>query len=214
MSKPYTEDDLSNMFYSELSWRRKEISDLKLAIKLADAHSKTALLKSLVAICYSHWEGYIKFSATKYFEHLALRRRPYIQFERQIYVNSVLLKLDALRNGRKSVKERCALANEILDGQVSRFAYINPALIDTGSNLNTDTISDICTICGISSAHFESKRSFIDILLLKRRNAIAHGQQENIQESDMDGFASEVLALMEHFKALLENKVYRKEYVA
>lgn len=178
MSKPYTESNLSEIFDTDLTWRRKELSDLKSAIKAADTYGKPVLLKALVAMGYAHWEGYIRTCATRYFEYLTLRKQPYSHYERQIYINSILIRLDALTQSRISVKERCNLINEILDGGSSRFSYINPSLIDTKSNLNTDVISDLCTICGIDDKHFMSKKTFIDTILLKRRNAIAHGQQE------------------------------------
>lgn len=51
-------------------------------------------------------------------------------------------------------------------------------------------------------------------MILKRRNAIAHGQQEFIEESDIDSLIADALGLMDHFRSLLENKVYTKSYRA
>lgn len=214
MSKPYTKEDLSYIFDVDLTWRRKELSDLKSAISAADSYSKTALLKAAVAMSYSHWEGYVRTCANRYFEHLALRKKPYSDFERQIYVNSILVRLDSLHHGRVGISERCKLVNEIIDGSGSRFAYINPSLIDTKSNLNSDVIGDICIICGIDPSYFIENRTFIDIILLKRRNAIAHGQHENISPGEIDDFVARVLSLMENFRGQLENKVYTKSYAA
>ena len=112
------------------------------------------------------------------------------------------------------LEARCKLINDILDGTGERFGYVNPTLIDTKSNLNTDVIKDICLICAVDSNHFESSRTFIDILVLKRRNAIAHGQQEYIQQDGIDDLVASILALMTHFRNLLENKVYQKQYAA
>lgn len=214
MTKPYTENDLSDIFDSDLIWRRKELSDMKSAINAADSVSRHALLRALVAMSYAHWEGYVRTCATRYFEYLTLRKKPFLEFERQIYVNSMLSRLDALYQSRRSIKERSELINEILDGSGRRFAYINQDLIDTKSNLNTDVVKDICLICGVDSNHFEDKRTFIDLLLLKRRNAIAHGQQEYIHVDEINEFVANVLAIMGAFRSLLENKVYAKAYAA
>lgn len=214
MTKPYTQEDLSRIFDDDLTWRRKELSDLKSAIKVADPISKSALLKSLVAMSYAHWEGYVKVIAKKYFEHFTLRRQPYANFERQFYVNSMLARLDSISHSRGSIKERCQIINEILDNKESKFSYIHESLIDTKSNLNSQVIQDICKICSVDPSHFINEKDFIDVILLKRRNAIAHGQQENIQEEDMDAFINRVISLMEQFRDLLENKVYTKSYVA
>lgn len=214
MSKPFTEDDLSAFFNSELTWRRKELSDLKSAVKAADKHSQGVLLKSIVSMSYAHWEGYVKICANKYFEHLCIRKKTYNELERQIYINSFLVRLDALHKSRLNIKDRCQLISDILDSKSSKFSYINSDLIDTKSNLNSEVISEICLICGISPEHFISNKTFIDVILLKRRNAIAHGQQESIDARDVDGLISDSLALMETFKGLLENKVYTKAYGA
>jgi hypothetical protein len=212
--KPYSEADLSDLFDDDLVWRRKELSDLKAAVRGADHAAKRVLLRAIIAICYAHWEGYVRLCANRYFEHLSLRRKPFSDFERQIYVNAYLVRLDSLHQSRHSISVRSQLVNDILDGSGSRFAYVHPSLVDTKSNLNTDVIKDICTICSINGDLFEDNRKFIDVLLLKRRNAIAHGQQEFIGEEEIDELIDRVLALMNHFRTLLENKVYEKKYAA
>lgn len=214
MSKPYTVQNLSDQFDANLIWRRKELSDIKTAATRADAQAKSALLRALITMCYAHWEGYVRVCANVYFEHLAMRRLRYIEFERQIYVNSFLVRLDAFHRNKISIALRCKLINEILDGAENRFGYVSASLIDTKSNLNTDTIKDICLICAVESRQFEDKREFIDWIVVKRRNAIAHGQQEFIEETDVDDLVGGTLGLMMHFRNLLENKVYTQAYRA
>ncbi|MCJ7526479.1 MAG: MAE_28990/MAE_18760 family HEPN-like nuclease [Candidatus Aminicenantes bacterium] len=214
MSKPYTEEDLSNILDVDLIWRRKELSDMKSAVKTADLHFKPALIRAIIALSYAHWEGYVRTCVNRYFEHLTLRKKLFAEFERQIYVNKFLSRLDALHRSRISLEARCKLINDILDGGSSRFSYLDSDLVDTRSNLNTDVIKDICMICGVDWSHFEQKRAFIDIVLLKRRNAIAHGQQEYIRANEIDDLVADTLALMGFFRNLLENKVYTKSYAA
>jgi hypothetical protein len=214
MTKPYTEQDLSDLFDEDLIWRRKELSDMKSAVRAADGAAKPVLLRAIITMSYAHWEGYVRTCANRYFEYLTIRRRPYSDLERQIYVNKFLLRIDALHQGRASLEARCELINDILDGTTGTFNYVHPSLIDTKSNLNTDVIKEICVICSVESSHFETKRVFLDQFLLKRRNAIAHGQQEFIQEAGMNDLVADILALMQHFRTLLENKVYQKQYAA
>ena len=211
MSKPYTVQALSDHLDTDLIWRRKELSDMKAAIDRADAASKSVLLRALITICYAHWEGYVRVCANLYFDHVTLRKLQYLALERQIYVNSFLVRLDIMNKTRLSIEARCKLVNDILDGTAARFGYIHPDLIDTRSNLSADAIKDICVICGVDGAHFGP---FIDLIVLKRRNAIAHGQQEYINEGDIDHLVADTLALMQHFRSLLENKVYLKTYMA
>lgn len=213
MSKPYTEDDLSALLDSELTWRRRELSDLKSAIRSADSISQRVLLRALVAMAYAHWEGYVRISAVRYFTHITLKKLFYQELDRQFYKNSFLARLDAFFRSKSSTQESCGFIASILESENLRFAYINPDLIDTKSNLNTDVIKDLCLVCGFNSEFYESKRIFIDFSLLKRRNAIAHGQDEGLDLSDADEVIDETIALMAHFRTLIENKVYTKSYL-
>ncbi len=214
MSKPYTESDLSAIFDADLIWRRKELSDMKAAVRCADTTAKPALLRAITAMSYAHWEGYVRTCATRYFEFLTLRRKPFVELERQIYVNAFMARLDALHQSRASIEQRCKLVTDILDGQHNRFSYVNKDLIDTRSNLNSEVIKDICLICGVDPEHFCQRRLFIDIVVLKRRNAIAHGQEEYVGEGEVDDLVANILALMGAFRNLLENKIYTKSYAA
>jgi hypothetical protein len=214
MSKPYTREDLSDQFDSDLIWRRKELSDMKAAIKRGDAAAKSVLLRALITMSYAHWEGYVRVCANAYFQHLTLRNLQYSALERQIYVNSFLVRLDRMNKTRLDIKERCKLVNDILDGAGARFGSMQTDLIDTRSNLSSDAIKEICLICGVDGSYFEEMHFFIDTMLLKRRNAIAHGQYEYIREADIDDLVANTLTLMQHFRTLLENKIYMKTYLA
>ena len=136
--------------------------------------------------------------------------------ERQIYINTFLVRIDNLYKGGASLQSRIRLISDILKGVNGQFKDDNSSLIDTKSNLNTDAIIDICTICGIDWLHFEDNRSFIDVVILRRRNAIAHGNQEDValRDSEIDELAGGILALMEHFRSLLMNKISTKTYYA
>jgi hypothetical protein len=214
MTKPYSEQNLSDLLDEDLIWRRRELSELKAAVKTADAAAKPALLRALIAMCYAHWEGYVRVCAARYFEYLVIRRKRYSELERQIYINTFLRRLSALHQSPASLASRCELISEILDGTDGTFRYVHPGLIDTKSNLNSDTIKEVRLICSVDPSHFETKRIFIDQMILKRRNAIAHGQQEFIDEGEMDESVADILSLMQHFRTLLENKVYLRKYEA
>ena len=192
MSKPFTERDLSDLFDEDIIWRRRELSDMKAAVKAADVAAKPALLRAIITMTYAHWEGYVRACANRYFEYLTIRRKRYTELERQVYVNTFLIRLDALHQSRPSLEARCKLVNDILDSTNGTFRYVHPMLIDTKSNLNTDVLQEICLICSVDPSHFETKRFFIDQLILKRRNAIAHGQQEFIQENEIDELVANI----------------------
>ena len=214
MSKPFTEADLSDQFAQELNWRLKEISDLKSAIRGADAPLKRVLLRALVTICYAHWEGYVRFSARKFFEHISLRKFTYDQLDRQFLKNYFLPRLAALSTSKASLADRCKLVDEVLESGERRFSKANDDLVNTKSNLNSDVLADICLICGIGADRFSDRSTFIDVVLLKRRNSIAHGEDTFVSVDDLDSLADETIGLMRSFRDALENQVYLSAYRA
>lgn len=214
MSKPYSETDLSQQITEDRTWRIREISDLKSAAKTSDQALSRVLLRALVAVCYSHWEGHVRFSAQRFLEHISLRKFGYHELDRQHYRNYFLPRLAAISTNRANIKDRCALIDAILDSSEMRFAHVNEDLINTRSNLNFEVFSDICLICGVDLEEFKRSESFVDVFLLKRRNAIAHGEDTFVAVSDLDKLADETIALMRQFGDSLDNRAVLKQYRA
>jgi len=212
MSKPYSDADFSAQIADDRSWRLKEISDLKTAIFRADTNLRRVLLRGLVTICYAHWEGYVRFAARKYLEHVALRKFNYKDLDRQFLRNYFLPRLAALSISKTSVVERCALVDEILNSSERRFSRVNDELINTRANLSFDVFTDICLVCCVPTTAFAGKDTFVDIVLLKRRNEIAHGEETFIEIDDLDELTNETITIMRNFGDALENHVYLKDY--
>jgi len=212
MSKPYSANEFSAQITADRNWRIKEISDLKLAIKRGDDSMRKVLLRALVAICYAHWEGYVKFSARKYFEHIALRKLPYKTLERQFIRNYFLPRLAAFSTSKLSIADRCMLIDEVLDSCEKKFTHVNDDLINTRANLNFNVFSDICLVCGLSLAKFKNSATFIDVILLKRRNSIAHGEDTLIAFNELDEIVESTIGIMRSFGNELENNVVLQTY--
>lgn len=212
MTAAYTEIDFTAQITSDRTWRLKEISDLKDAAIKADPSLRRVLLRSLTTICYAHWEGYVRFAARKYLEHVALRKLKYVALSPQFTRNYFLPRLAHLSSAKTSMKERCAVVDEILNASEHRFTKLNEDLINTRANLSFDVFTDICLVCGISVEAFDDKSDFINKFLLKRRNSVAHGEDTYIAETDLDDLTNNTISLMRSFGDSLENLVYEKQY--
>ena len=185
---------------------------MKTAVTKADPNLSRVLLRALVTICYAHWEGYVRFAARKYLEHVALRKFQYKSLNRQFLRNYFLPRLAALSNSKTSLTERCALVDEVLNSSERRYSRVNEDLVNTRANLSFEVFTDICLVCSVPAAAFADKATFIDVLLLKRRNAIAHGEDTYIEMGDLDELANETVTIMRSFGDALENHVFLKEY--
>lgn len=212
MSKPYLEADFAAQIVEDRSWRLKEMSDLKSAIRKADSNLQRALLRGIVTICYAHWEGHIRHSARKYLEHIALRKFQYREIDRQFLRNYFLPRLAALSVSKTSIADRCALLDEILSCSEKRFSRVNTDLVNTKSNLNFDVFTDICLVCSVDVSMFSDEKEFIDLFLLRRRNEIAHGEDTFVEIDDLDDLVQRTMDLMRGFDDALENRVYLKSY--
>ena len=89
---------------------------------------------------------------------------------------------------------------------------MNDNLIATKSNLNFKVFTDICLVCSIPLDVFQDEATFIDTILLKRRNAIAHGEETFVDLADLSDLTTRTIGLMRSFGDALENKIALKSY--
>jgi hypothetical protein len=143
---------------------------------------------------------------------VALRKFKYGELARQFTHNYFMPRLAALSTSKASVAGCCTLVDEILASGDKRFSRVNEDLVNTRANLNFDVLMDICLVCGVPTDGFSDKAVFVDMLLLKRRNGIAHGENTFIEMDDLDQLTNDTVSIMRHFGDLLENRVYLKGY--
>jgi RiboL-PSP-HEPN len=203
------EAELSHLLNSDLSWRRKELSDLKSAINKADLLSKNVLLRALAAMCYAHFEGYIKYSMIKYFYYVTSRRLFYREINKIYRKNRFYATWKALISD-SSYSSFCRFFDKINNAENERFTKINSIIVDPQSNLNFERLCSFCERCGVDPSDFKDDEIFVDRVLLKRRNAIAHGEDEMIGREEMDQLVDNVLSLMSRFSGHLENRLFSK----
>lgn len=212
MSKPFKADDLASQLTQDITWRIREISDLKSTVQIADITARPAILRAMMAMMYAHWEGHVRFCAQKYLQHVALRKLLFAVLDRQFLKGHFLPKLNSI--SQKSDREKGELIDGILDSQLDRFSRVNDDLVNTKSNLSHRVLGEICRVCGIEIKHFEGQDIFIDLILLKRRNAIAHGEETFIQLTEVDGLADQTIALMRTFSNQIQMVAYLERYRA
>lgn len=207
MTKAYTASDFSSQIVEDRTWRIREITDLRSLAGKADKQMQRVLLRATVTISYAHWEGYVRFCARKYMEHISLRKFKFSDLERQFWRNRFLPRLALLSRTNTSLQERCDLVESILTVGDERFSGASEELINTRSNLNFQVFSDICLVCAVDTDRFLDNETFIDKILLRRRNAIAHGEDTFIEVEDLPDMSDKTIAMMRMFGDELDNKV-------
>jgi hypothetical protein len=71
---------------------------------------------------------------------------------------------------------------------------------------------NICLVCCVPTEDFADKATFVDLILLKRRNAIAHGEDTFAAIEDLDELTNKTIAMMRAFGDMLGNHVSLKDY--
>lgn len=212
MTRPYLPETYDALCTGDLTWRIREISDLKKVTREADSIMKPVLLRALVTVCYAHWEGHVRFSANKYLEHVSMRRYKYSQLTDQFYLSYFSQRLRSLGDSGSSVAQRCEIVSEILTSRERLFSKPYFGLVDTRSNLSFAVVREICLVCGVDAGPFEQEASFIDKILLQRRNAIAHGEDAFVAESDTEEITQKTTELMRIFGNQLSNAAVLGSY--
>lgn len=168
----------------ELSWRKKEISELYL---LAKTNSDEILLKSLILILYAHWEGYIKKSSKLYMKFIV---------EEKIKVKDLTqnFKAIALKDAAKKCLETSDSLNLVHEFQLlNKYTEVDDkkfkvtvdpnddqssSIIHTDNNLKPKVFKNIINILGLSYHNsFITRENYINSSLLANRNAIGHGSK-------------------------------------
>jgi hypothetical protein len=212
MSKYDGYEKFSGEIDSDRIWRIKEISDLKTIAHRSKDSSGTSISRATVVICYAHWEGHVKFSALKFFDFVAQRRLTLKNLSKHFTKIYFMPKIGAKTANNMSVKEKLKFIEEILDPSDIKFSKYDKSIVNTRSNLDFSTFSDICLICDVNAEKFESNRLFIDNILLGRRNKIAHGENIPISPGDIDSLAEMTIGLMREFGNSLQNVIAESNY--
>jgi hypothetical protein len=190
----------------DLSWRKREFTTLSFLVQTARGHERLILLRSAIALLYSHWEGHIKHCALVYLLYLKHRAPSY----KQMTDNFLHMSLGEKFKEGFSIK-RYSSQKEISE-YISipcddKFNINENVVIDTESNLKYEVIFNILSQLGLDTSAFELKEHFINSKLLKCRNAIAHGDRVNEDElqGTYDELEEELLGMIVTFQNLVRN---------
>ena len=213
MKKIRTADELQNVLDRELSWRIKEIADIRSATKVARVGSKMTLRRAGIALLYAHWEGFIKASARAYVTYVAGQRLRHSELRHCFVAMSLRVQIgdvSSIRNARPVI----AALEAILDGQDDRANFSGRHFGKTLGNLNSQVFANVAHWVGLDVERYSTKWHFVDDRLLRRRNAIAHGRGGGL-ELDREGFdelVNGVLELLRWFKTDIENAVSTRAF--
>jgi hypothetical protein len=206
MNKIHTVNQLQDFLDAELSWRVKEIANLKTAVKQSGAISEKTIVRAGLALLYAHWEGFVKNSVTGYLNFVDCQGLRYSDLQSCFIVFGLKKSVHELVESRKSPVTIAAL--DFLRQQLQERAQLKiDAAINTESNLSSTVFHNILLSVGFDPTNYETKSHLIDVSLLKRRNNIAHGEYLDVAASDWRHLADEIISMLRQLKSEIENAV-------
>ena len=85
-------------------------------------------------------------------------------------------------------------------------------IINTDSNLNYELFQEILQVLDIDNI-YETKRHYIDAMMLKNRNSIVHGEKVFFDKFDFVSLFNQVFEIMESFKGQLIQNADEEKYI-
>jgi hypothetical protein len=210
----YLEDALER----DLSWRKRELLQLKLAInKNNTTLHKSTLIRSGIALLCAHWEGFIRTATNFYLLHI---------IDNKIKVKDLNNNFIAyaLKNNFRQIKdsEKITVYTRFLN-QVDRCGdnllkldYTDEPdarIVNTESNLSSKLFNEILQSIGLDCTPYLLKKQLIDRDILKQRHEIVHGEDSRRIDYNFEDVYVQLLEIIEKVRTQIVEAAENKKYL-
>lgn len=207
-----TRDELVTRLEGDLAWRRKEIrAILKMATSSAPPMAQT-FMRSTVALCYAHLEGFVKQAADSYMEFVGNQRLTYSELSHTFYAIAVAPRhLPRIQSDDpiSAIKDLVIL----METSASTRARIASSedIFRTWGNLSSRVLRRLLRRMDFDENIFELKSKMIDELVTAR-NYVAHGKVVSVSSQELEAWCGLVIEIMETVQREIENAVVLERY--
>jgi hypothetical protein len=205
-------DDFIKKIESENDWRQSDFAKIKKISTQLNSDLKIYFFKSSIPIVYAHLEGYIKSSLNSLVDFINELKLGYKSVSDTILVLAIENEIKSL-SGNLSIEKKLkfiySMKKVFADGSVK----IEKSVINTKSNLNFDTLIDICKAFDLKYDTLTEYKKDLN-KLVNIRNSIAHGENSYRFETieDIQTYMELVENITEKFiyilKEYLDDKIY------
>ncbi|WP_375398758.1 MAE_28990/MAE_18760 family HEPN-like nuclease [uncultured Sphingomonas sp.] len=211
MARPRTAVQLVALLDRELSWRR---TDLLFGLRLVNnaTGDVDSAVRAAIPLLYAHWEGFIKRSSLHYSSFLSAQRLRFADVKTSLSGLRAQGHVLALADVKKKIFATSELVEAIRSIESERLIIPLGSHIDRLGNLNHEMLMQLVKFLGLPIENYVAFGPLIDEALLSHRNRIAHGEFLDVSRDRYREMHSEVVAVIERFKADLEDAATTKSY--
>lgn len=207
-------EELEDGLDKDLSWRKHEIALITGLVQQSNGPKKITLIRAGIALMYSHWEGHIKQCGILYLCYLNHLAHKYCDMKDNFAYLSLAEEFAEgfSINKFESQKE---VFSYIQSGLANKFKVDEKKVIDTESNLKSGVLLNMLQQLGLDIAPFELKNNFIDKIMVKNRNCIAHGERigDNELANAYNQIEKDLLTMIETFQNMIRNAACNKSFL-
>jgi hypothetical protein len=196
---------------SDHAWRRKELTTIVNFVRSSPEKSQAMSIRAGMLMVYAHWEGFIKYGAECYLSFVAMQGLPLSQLDYPFIALCARRKLHDFESSGKAA-QRTELVRYLLGDSSGRARVPYEGIINTQSNLSSEVLREIVQTLGLEYSPYQLKEKLIDVILLKSRNEIAHGQFLRLRLDDFEELYDEVKNMMDTFHNQIENAALTTAY--
>jgi hypothetical protein len=215
-----TVEDLQRSLDRDLSWRKKEISGLRVSAMRSDGARHYLFRAGLVLLC-AHWEGFLRKSVSLYVEYV------FAQGLRIRELSPVIVALAFFADVKKAAEagypgsedHHLALARRILLG-IDAVCSAAGWEIKTEANPGTELLDRVLASIGVDrqlgmdGATWAATRLFIDEQILRDRHRVAHGEGLRLSRDEFLERAERLSLLLDHLHSTLMSAAANGGYKA
>jgi hypothetical protein len=191
-----------------LSWRKKELTQLKLFIDSCQTSQLADILRrSGIALMYAHWEGFVKDASKYYLKYIACNPID-LGTLKSCFVAATLHGEICSSGHARSNSSHTRLVDLLrsINSPPSKMRRIpTRRVVSTRSNLKGAVLREITATLGLDYSLFELKETPVINRLVTFRNTIAHGGGLPILEDDYNALHAEIIALMDIYRDLVQD---------
>jgi MAE_28990/MAE_18760-like HEPN len=143
MPQVRTTAEFSSTITADLTWRIREISDLRAAVRRIEEEFRRSLLRASVPLVYAHWEGHVSLVAKSYLGFLALRRPRYSTLKPSFRLNEFFGTFRGMSGSLLNHQQMIEFTERIVRCGDLQFRRIDEDVISTKSNLNSHFLKEL-----------------------------------------------------------------------